>query len=708
MKTSKLILPIYTLIIFIIFSLLHKFNIEDSIRQVQYTSFVVDIINILLSLIIFIQIKKISQRKLLFLPISIILLFLMDISFVLAFFINFKNFFIFEFFNFLWYISAITGLILLLTIYIYEQKEIKLIVFTYIISTIIIISFFAPTYLKYLSHPYYSIDLTATITLFYLSMLIIIAIKHKSILLGFSGFCFGMIGNFIMTECYLNNKFDNLIYGEIMWLINVSLISFSMINIVKFKLYNPKDWFFNSNSIRNKQAFIIFHVSILGYILACVTMKKFNIIVEDNFVFIPSMGMIYSLIAAILSVILGKQAEKPFLIMKNTIYEILNNNKVTENQFNLIEFKELQDYLTETYEYVVYFQKHAVSLATRVAHDIKSPILIMENLIKNCSNNATHNINLDTVQIIKQINKISYISRTMLKAHKDLDDRFYGIQCIYNIANDIISDKQIEWSNDSKTITLNYNSNKIIWLNNDQAKIKNVLSNILNNAHDSYDQNTEKIKKINFNISTDDNNIYIDIQDFGCGIPSSEIDNVLNGKSLKLRGNGLGLSNANKFIKNLNGTIDIKSKVNHGTTIRITFPIALFTAQFAKDILITTKHIIVVDDNSDIISKWQEYFLFNNPDLEVKYFVNFHSLKHYLINQNNINNITFLIDYSIFGEKLNGIDIINEFKLKNTYLITDYAEDIKLQDEIKLIDIRIVPKAMLDIIFKNKIVSIKI
>ncbi len=703
MKVSKLIFPIYAIAVSFIILLLGELKVGNFIRQIQYTALIIDFINVILALIIFIHIKRCSQKKFLFLPISVTLLFLMDISFIIVFFINFHDFLIFALTNFSWYISAITGLILLLTIYIYERKEIKLIIFIFIVITLIIISFFAPTYLRYLSFPYYSIDLTATITLFYLSMLVIIATKNKSILLGFSGFCFGMIGNYIMTECYLNNKLDNLVYGEIMWLINVLLISFSLINIIKFKLYNPKDWFVNSKSIRSKQAFIIFHISILGYILACIFMKEFNIIVEDNFVFIPSMGMIYSLIAAILSVILGKQAEKPFLTMKENIYTILNNNKVKKNEFNLIEFKEVQDYLIETYEYITYFQKQVISVATRVAHDIKSPILIMENLIKNWSNqNTDQNINFDKLQIIKQINKISYISRSMLKEHKDFNDKFYGIQCIFNIANDVIADKQIEWANDNQVIFFNYNSNEIIWLSNEQAKIKNVLSNILNNA---YEASTLKNKKINIIINTDEINILVQIKDFGCGIPNEEIANILAGKSLKFQGNGIGLSSAKKFIESINGQLSIDSIINQGTTVNIKFPRVTFPEQYTRSIVISTQKVIIVDDNSNIINIWQEYFLFNKPNIDTKYFMNFFLLRDYLTNQDNIDNITFLLDYSIFGEKLTGVDIIKEFNLKNVYLITDYAEDIKLQDETNQLSLKLVPKIMLQILLKNKDIS---
>jgi signal transduction histidine kinase len=691
MKLSKLILPIYIIVAFLFFFLLHILKIINLLDQIQYSEFIIDLINISLSILISVRIKNYVNRNFLLLPVVIIVLFLMDISYLLTFFNNFKDFPIFAIITYSWYLITILAFIILIIGYIYEQKEIKLIICAFLSIIVIIIIFFAPTYLRYLSYPYYSIDLTATITLFYLSILIIITVRNKYVLLGFSGFCFGMIGNFLMTECYLNNRQTDLIYGEAMWLIFELLVSFAMIGILQSKLYDPKKWFFNSKSIRNKQAFIIFHVSILGYILACIAMRELNILIEKNFVFIPSMGMIYSMIAAIFSVIAGNQMEKPFLIIKNNVTSLFEDKELSiKNELTLLEFKELQDFFIESYKYKIYIQKQVVSLATRVAHDIKSPVLIIKNLITTWSNT---NHDIMKTDIIKQINKINYISRSMLKENKDFEDKLYGAQCIVSIVNDLISDKQIEWSNDCKIINLKYHPKKVIWLSSEQSKIKNILSNLINNA---YEASLNENKIINIIINADKSKVQIQIQDFGCGIPESELENVLNGKSLKLNGNGIGLSSAKKFMKHIGGDLTIDSIINQSTTVNLIFPIISFPDQYAFNINILTDYVIVLDDNPNIINKWQEFFLIYKNDIKIRYFMKFSALKDFLLNEKNYNNITYLLDYNVFGEKLTAVNIIKEFNLEKVYLITNYAEDIKLQEEIKLLPIKLIPKVMLE------------
>ena len=117
--------------------------------------------------------------------------------------------------------------------------------------------------------------------------------------------------------------------------------------------------------------------------------------------------------------------------------------------------------------------------------------------------------------------------------------------------------------------------------------------------------------------------------------------------------------------------------------------------QYADYISVSTPHIVILDDDPSIISTWQQYFLLKEKrDVDTIYFTRFSSLRGFLEQHNN-NDTTYLLDYKVFGEKTNAIDIIKEFKLPNVYLITNYAEDEKLQEEIRSLSIKLIPKSML-------------
>lgn len=416
-----------------------------------YFEFIIDCISILLSLIIFTNIR-LKHKSFIILPISIILLFLMDIQYLIVYYFDMRSgFILYECITYSWYIITIIGLLSLLIRFVYGKKESYLLFASFIFVALVIVFFFSPNFIKYLHYPYYSIELSSHITIFYLCILLIIATQNKYVLLAICGLCIAEIGNFAMTECYLQNNHGSLVYGEFGWFIGISALSIGMLNIIRCKLYNPDVWFFNSATIRNRFSFLIFTISIWSFIIACIVMKEFSKINDNSLVFIPAIGMFYSMITAVFSVIISKQMEKPFILIQAKIKSLFSGDNTDSIQkFNLIEFQKLNNFIVESYEYKTSLEKHIVSMATRIAHDIKSPLQIIENLIKNQSNDDSHSLQ---EQFLKQINKINYISKSLLNENKKvIEYDSYGFQSLYCIVEDLISDKQIEWNTENSII----------------------------------------------------------------------------------------------------------------------------------------------------------------------------------------------------------------------------------------------------------------
>jgi two-component system sensor histidine kinase ArlS len=80
-------------------------------------------------------------------------------------------------------------------------------------------------------------------------------------------------------------------------------------------------------------------------------------------------------------------------------------------------------------------------------------------------------------------------------------------------------------------------------------------------------------------LKTGENDIQIEIEDKGIGIPPDEIENIFQpfyraNKATEGRGFGLGLSMADRIIKLHKGSIKVRSIVDNGTTFTITIPSA--------------------------------------------------------------------------------------------------------------------------------------
>ncbi|WP_099203330.1 HAMP domain-containing sensor histidine kinase [Miniphocaeibacter massiliensis] len=105
----------------------------------------------------------------------------------------------------------------------------------------------------------------------------------------------------------------------------------------------------------------------------------------------------------------------------------------------------------------------------------------------------------------------------------------------------------------------------------DPDRIKQVLINLLDNALKFTDSGGVVI----INVSDDEKNVYFEVIDTGIGIDSEEIS-LITGKFYKGTNSnshtGLGLSICEEIIKLHSGEMMIESKINEGTTIKISLP----------------------------------------------------------------------------------------------------------------------------------------
>ena len=107
-------------------------------------------------------------------------------------------------------------------------------------------------------------------------------------------------------------------------------------------------------------------------------------------------------------------------------------------------------------------------------------------------------------------------------------------------------------------------------------KIRQIFSNLISNAIDSFDDIKSKNKKIEIELIQNQNKNIIRIKDNGCGIEEGKIEKIFDAfftTKAPGKGTGIGLTTVKSIVeKDLKGMIGVKSDGKNGTLFEIVFP----------------------------------------------------------------------------------------------------------------------------------------
>lgn len=332
-----------------------------------------------------------------------------------------------------------------------------------------------------------------------------------------------------------------------------------------------------------------------------------------------------------------------------------------------------------------------VSLAKQMAHDIRSPVLALDTILR-----ITPEIPNDKLAIINSaISRIVQISENNINSKKT--SSFIFPQMIGPILNDIIQEKYIEYRQFQLNFIVEYNDNQTALLNISNEILSRILSNIFNNAIEA--STILKTTKIILNITVKKNsteNFYIDIKDHGCGIPLNKIDNIFDeGVSLnKENGKGLGLYFCKNELKKINGDIHITNSSNQGTTFRLSIPKYDGYNNIVTNFNFTKFQVICcLDDENVVHQSLNKIALESNNLFSIASCRSYNELKIF-IQKNQSNEILYLIDYDIKDPSINGIDIITTEKISDqSILLTGHYNDKSIFDLCVKNNLYLLPKS---------------
>jgi signal transduction histidine kinase len=203
------------------------------------------------------------------------------------------------------------------------------------------------------------------------------------------------------------------------------------------------------------------------------------------------------------------------------------------------------------------------TMASRLAHDLRNPLTVIKNAISliemknpNTDEKTTSNIerlNSAVSRMTQQIDDVTDFVRT-----RELQLEENSIKDIVNLA--------IQTTYIPQNIMTNLPQNDVR-LKCDKKQLEVLISNLISNAIDAIGENTGTVT---VRLGEDPQNVFIEIEDTGPGIPENVLPNIFELLfTTKQKGTGLGLVSCKNIVESHMGKIDVK---NNPTRFRVIIP----------------------------------------------------------------------------------------------------------------------------------------
>ena len=267
-----------------------------------------------------------------------------------------------------------------------------------------------------------------------------------------------------------------------------------------------------------------------------------------------------------------------------------------------------------------------------ISHEIRTPMNIIlgtTSLMLNDKPKKEHEKYLTTLKrsgenllgIINDILDISKIEAGRLEIEIEPTDLHEVFDNIFNTMEQPANDKQL-------ALTYKIDDKINFLIHSDPLRLTQIITNLISNS-------TKFTAKgsIHFEAKLKSKNkLEIIVRDTGIGIPKDKLSTIFDQYEQvrtkvqkKYKGTGLGLAISKKLVEMLNGTIQIKSKINEGTSFVIQLPFEKAAMQknvdesvIKKDTsFLTKKTILIVDDLEDNRFILKQTLLFYNKDLNI-------------------------------------------------------------------------------------------
>jgi signal transduction histidine kinase len=212
-------------------------------------------------------------------------------------------------------------------------------------------------------------------------------------------------------------------------------------------------------------------------------------------------------------------------------------------------------------------------LTASFAHEIRNPIAAAKSLVQQMGEDPTSNENVEYAKVaLDELARVERSVSHLLKYAKETDYGFENVG-LAGVLDHALTEMRAKLEARQISVSRNYIGGPTVRA--DADKLRQVFTNVIDNAIDAMESNTGE-RRLEFGIrSLYSGMATVVIRDSGCGIAEDKLAKIFNPfYTTKKNGTGLGMGIAKKVMDAHSGRIEVQSKAGTGTEFRLSIPLA--------------------------------------------------------------------------------------------------------------------------------------
>jgi signal transduction histidine kinase len=212
-------------------------------------------------------------------------------------------------------------------------------------------------------------------------------------------------------------------------------------------------------------------------------------------------------------------------------------------------------------------------LTASFAHEIRNPIAAAKSLVQQMGEDPISNENVEYAKVaLDELERVERSVSHLLKYAKETDYAFENVG-LASVLDHALTEMRAKLEANQVSVSRNYIGGPTVRADTD--KLRQVFTNVIDNAIDAMESNTGE-RRLEFGIrSLYPGTATVVIRDNGCGIAEDKLAKIFNPfYTTKKSGTGLGMGIAKKVMDAHSGRIEVQSKPGTGTEFRLSIPLA--------------------------------------------------------------------------------------------------------------------------------------